>query len=148
MDAGVWTIGRDRSKNKQSHRVPITDSMRRVLETLKSMNPDSRYLVPHPTKDQPFGNPQMYVERIRQASAIEERYTTHDLRRVAATRMAELGVPEPVIAKVMNHAGTGSVTSRHYIRASFDNEKREALEAWSKKLATIVSGLQVVNAGR
>ena len=143
-DAGVWTIPAARSKNKLSHRVPLTDPMRRVLDTLKSLNPDSRYLVPHPTKDQPFGNPQMYVERIREASGIEERFTTHDLRRTVATRMVELGTPEPVVGKVLNHAHGVNVTARHYVRASYDSEKREALEQWNRRLMVMCSGLSAV----
>ena len=150
MDAGIWEIGKERQKSKHSHRVPITEPMRRVLDKLKSLNPDSRFVLPHPTKDQPFGNPQMWVERIRQASGITGRYTTHDLRRSACTRMAELGTPEAVVAKVADHAGSGSVTQRHYIRASFETtgQKREALESYNRHIMVVVSGLTAVNAGR
>ena len=146
MDAGIWEIGKERQKSKHSHRVPITEPMRRVLDKLKSLNPDSRFVLPHPTKDRAFGNPQLYIERIRQASGITERYTSHDLRRSACTRMAELGTPEAVVAKLADHAGTGSVTARHYIRASFETtgQKREALEIYNRHIMVVVSGLSAV----
>ena len=61
------------------------------------------------------------------------RWTFHDLRRTAVSGMARLGIPLAVIEKVVNHtsgsfAGIVGVYQRH----SFADEKRNALEAWSR----------------
>ncbi|MEB8489668.1 tyrosine-type recombinase/integrase, partial [Acidithiobacillus ferriphilus] len=64
-------------------------------------------------------------------------FTPHDLRRTAATHIGMLGFNRLVISKILNHV-EGGVTAI-YDRHSYDNEKREALEAWSKKLAGLVS---------
>lgn len=51
-------------------------------------------------------------------------FTPHDLRRTVSTGMAELGVDDKVIEKVLNHSD-GSVAGI-YNRHTYDNEKRGA----------------------
>jgi integrase len=61
----------------------------------------------------------------------------HDLRRSVATGMGELGTSPFVVARVLNHAET-SVTGRHYNMHDYRSEKRHALEAWARRLETLV----------
>ena len=68
---------------------------------------------------------------------------SHDLRRTAASLMASGGVPRFVISRILNHSDEKDITSV-YDRYSYDKEKREALEAWSRRLQVIVSGLREV----
>jgi integrase len=71
-----------------------------------------------------------------------ERWTSHDLRRSAATHMEELGISPFIIGHVLNHvsATKASITSRVYARYDYMREKREALHLWADRLAGIVSG--------
>src|SRR5262249_37108509 len=62
----------------------------------------------------------------------------HDLRRTAATTMAEAGVPRHHISAVLNHVEAGAAVTRVYDRYSYDAEKRKALETWARKLRSIV----------
>lgn len=71
----------------------------------------------------------------------------HDLRRTAATRMAELGVQPHVIEAVLNHSW-GSQVSRTYNRHAYEAEKREALSRWAVRLETIVNGARVIALNR
>jgi hypothetical protein len=48
------------------------------------------------------------------------------------------------VRKILNHKEPG--VTAIYDRYSYDKEKREALEAWSRRLQIIVSGLRVVGA--
>jgi integrase len=66
-----------------------------------------------------------------------EDFTSHDLRRTAATHMAAMGVPRLVIAKILNHAD--QAVTAIYDRHSYDKEKREALDAWGEKLEGLVN---------
>jgi integrase len=63
----------------------------------------------------------------------------HDLRRTAATRMAEAGVPRLHISAVLNHVASGPTATRVYDRYSYDAEKRAALETWAKALSRILA---------
>lgn len=64
----------------------------------------------------------------------------HDLRRTAATRMAEARVPRQHISAVLNHVEAGPTATRVYDRYSYDAEKRAALETWAKELSRILAG--------
>jgi integrase len=59
----------------------------------------------------------------------------HDVRRSAASGMAGLGHPPHVVAAVLNHSpGSTQGITAVYNRHRYGEEKRAALEAWSRKL--------------
>ena len=57
--------------------------------------------------------------------------------------MTGMGIPRLTVQKILNHVEPG--VTAVYDRHSYDKEKREALEAWSKRLMMLVSDLQAVN---
>jgi integrase len=62
----------------------------------------------------------------------------HDLRRTFASGMARIGVAPHVVEKVLNHAnGQISGVAAIYNRHGYTDEKRGALEAWTRNLDTI-----------
>ena len=68
-------------------------------------------------------------------------FVPHDLRRTAATRMTgDLGIARLTVAKILNHVETGVTAT--YDRHGYDQEKRQALDAWGARLAEILSGEQ------
>lgn len=67
-----------------------------------------------------------------------DHFTPHDLRRTAATRMAESGEMDEVIDAILNHAKQGVI--KVYNQFKYDAQKRLALEAWARKLAGITTG--------
>jgi integrase len=71
-----------------------------------------------------------------------DRWTAHDLRRTALTKMAELGIPPIVLGHVANHRTTtkAGMTLSVYVHHAYEKEKREALELWADRLAGIISG--------
>ena len=66
-------------------------------------------------------------------------FRAHDLRRTAATRMAEAGVTREHLARVLNHIEGGAAATRVYDRYSYDAEKRQALELWERSLKAILA---------
>jgi integrase len=65
-------------------------------------------------------------------------WTLHDLRRTAATRMADLGVAPHVIEAILNHiSGHKAGVAGIYNRSSYAAEKRAALELWAGHLQTV-----------
>jgi integrase len=72
-------------------------------------------------------------------------WTPHDLRRTAATRMAELGVQPHIIEAVLNHvSGHKGGVAGIYNRATYDKEKREALNLWAEHVMALVEGREAV----
>lgn len=70
-------------------------------------------------------------------------FTPHDLRRTAATFMAESGVLEEIVDRVLNHSRTGVTWT--YNRHPYTKEIQAALETWERKLKNIIKGAQVNN---
>jgi integrase len=65
----------------------------------------------------------------------------HDLRRTAATGMAEIGVPPHIVEACLNHvSGHKASVAGIYNKAVYADEKREALARWAAHIAGIVSG--------
>jgi integrase len=71
-------------------------------------------------------------------------WTVHDLRRTAATRMAELGIYPHVIERLLAHAMPG--VAARYNRASYIPEMREALEKWQRHVQALLSNKESPNA--
>jgi integrase len=68
------------------------------------------------------------------------RWTPHDLRRTAATKLSELGCPDEIIDAILNHAKQGVIGV--YNRNKYDTEKKEWLSKWSQHLARLIKGKQ------
>ena len=65
----------------------------------------------------------------------------HDLRRTAATGMADLGVQPHIIEAVLNHvSGHKAGIAGIYNRAVYANEKRAALVLWGTHVASVAEG--------
>ncbi len=148
IDGHWWTIPGSKTKNGLTHRVPLTpfairiiDEMRSLAEgTGKNKRPPSRFVFPSPRGSAPIANPQKALERIQTETGID--FRGHDLRRTAASLMTGMGIPRLTVSKILNHIEPG--VTAIYDRYSYDKEKREALEEWSKRLMLIVSDLKEV----
>jgi integrase len=134
----VWKLPETRTKNRQPHRVPLSSLALRLIEEAQKLAFDSPWLFPSPSGDGPI-DPHAAtkaLDRARPAIGISD-FRVHDLRRTAATRMEEMGVPPHVISHILNHVSVSkaSITKKVYARYTYDKEKREALNAWATSRA-------------
>ena len=135
---GWWTIPGERTKNGRDHRVPLSPMANTLIKEITDRAADSPYLFPGYTGGPLSAN---YVtaklwEKVNNFDIAK--FTTHDLRRTAASHMTALGHSQFNVGKVLNHSES-SITSI-YDRYSYDKEKRAALNAWSRKLEELISG--------
>jgi len=138
LDRGLWTLPGERAKNGRMHLVPLVGEALRLLREWREIQPeDADYVFPGGKNGQPLGDLKKPLGRIRRVSGVN--FRPHDLRRTAATRLSELGVPRAVTAKLLNHIEPG-VTAQIYDRHSYDAEKRAALLKWDHRLHTLVTG--------
>src|SRR5262249_43715923 len=79
--------------------------------------------------------------RIKEMGGDLPHWTHHDLRRSAATKMAELGIAPHIIEAVLNHiSGHKSGVAGIYNRASYTEEKKRALQRWADHIEEVVNG--------
>jgi len=63
-------------------------------------------------------------------------WTAHDLRRTFSTRINDMGVAPYIVEKMLNHTFGGVMAV--YNHATYDTERRQALEAWSTWLKGLI----------
>ena len=67
------------------------------------------------------------------------RWTLHDIRRTAATRLADLGCEPHVIEEILGHtSGHKSGVHGIYNRTNYELQKKAALTLWANRLMEIV----------
>ena len=139
MGSGWWTIPPEFSKNGLSHRVPLSPPAMDTLRQIEGHGNNAGWVVPSPTGKGPLRAVWRAMRNIREQSGVE--FRPHDLRRTVATRMTgDLGIARLTVSKVLGHVETGVIGV--YDRATYDREKRQALDAWGARLADILSGEQ------
>lgn len=140
--APIWIIPGERSKNGQPNRVPLSPLAVQLIKEARELNPESDWLFPGAMGNGPIDPhaPTKALDRARAVIGLDD-FRIHDLRRTAATRMAELGVSPHTISLVLNHvsARRGTVTGKVYNQYSYDREKREALERWCRRLIDLIT---------
>ena len=135
-----WTIPAEIAKNNLPHRVPLSPLACRLLKTAKKdSHEDAVYVYPNPTGAASIrGETVSKAVRRNEAAFGLEHWTPHDLRRTAASQMASMGTARLTIGKILNHVEPG--VTAVYDRHSYDQEKRKALNAWGRKLESIITG--------
>jgi integrase len=137
-DGAWWTIPANKAKNGLAHRVPLSPVALEIIHSLPQREAGPVFdSLKFPGKGIERHSMSMALVRARETMKID-RCTPHDLRRTAATQMAILGVNPFTIGKILNHQERG--VTKIYTRASYDAEKREALEAWGSKLQDTIAG--------
>jgi integrase len=139
LSEGVWEIPASRSKNKRAHRLPISSLACDLLNQVQELGGGSLWLFPSPRVDGQMKPAAITIAMSNNLSRIGiDNATPHDLRRTAASRMTEMGIPRLVVSKVLGHSD-GSITAI-YDRFEYWPQKKQALDAWSARLEEIISG--------
>jgi integrase len=139
LEARLWTLPPERTKNKQRHEVPLSPQAVAVIDSVPRIA-SSQYVLSingrGPANDYHGG-----MERLRALLPADmPRWTLHDLRRTLASGMARLGIDLHVVEKVLNHtSGTFSGVLAVYQRHDFADKKRAALEAWGAFVERLTS---------
>ncbi len=138
----VWTIPGSITKNKQTHEVPFSKDAMTIVNKMREISGDCDYVFESPRKNnKPIEWIKSSVKLIKDTSNVPD-FRIHDLRRTAATYMAEGGIDPMIIGKVLNHKGLAqenNITAR-YNRHNYMEKKRRALNHWAHRLNQILEG--------
>jgi len=152
-DAAVWTLPPERAKNNVAHVVPlpapaldaITSRPRLSYRTEAGKLADSPFVFTT-TGKAPLSGFSKAKTRLDAAMAGHmgadvAPWRLHDIRRTAATGLQRLGVRLEVTEAILNHvsgsrAGVAGVYQRHH----WQEEKRTALDAWTRHVLALVEG--------
>jgi integrase len=139
----TWTIPAARSKNKHAHEIPLTPLATELIRAALADAGDSKFIFPDPKTGVAYTSTAITT---RVSGAYRDigidHFSSHDLRRTCADSMAELGVLDGIVGRVLNHRSIfkATVTQKHYITRSYEREMRAALELWESRLRAIIGG--------
>jgi integrase len=136
LDLNMISLPPERVKNDQDHDLPMSPPVRSIIAA-------------RPRNDGLVFAPIMSWSRrkLRLDAAITEKlgralppWTLHDLRRTAATGMADIGIQPHVIEAVLNHiSGSKRGVAGVYNRSTYAPEKKRALNKWADRVLAIIN---------
>lgn len=127
LDAGVWTLPAERSKNGRSHAVMLSGQSVALLRQRRAQTngdfvfPGARF-APHLTRNA-VGKT---IARIRPNPA----FTSHSLRHAALTWLAENGAGRDIRDRISNHTDSTGGADAIYNAATLNRPAREWLQKW------------------
>jgi integrase len=139
LKAGTWTIPPEDSKTGVGHVVPLSAWAASEFETLKRLAKKSAFVVPVDDGSEP-ADPKLITRSVARCLPTWKKHgvkawTPHDLRRTCRTGLSQLkdahgrpAVAPHVAERVLNHS------QDVYDRASYLDEKRDALDRWATHL--------------
>ena len=134
------------TKNDRTHTFPFGSLARQLLdhgppvEQVPGDRPEqNHFLFQGRVKGQPYNGWSKHQAELLKLSKTSG-WTLHDLRRTFATNLAALGTPIHITERLLNHvSGTQSGIVAVYQRHDYAAEQRQAIEAWDKRLQSIVA---------
>jgi integrase len=130
LDGDVWTIPASRTKNGRPHVVPLN---KLVLDLIASIHRrENSEFAFTTTGRSPVSGWSKTKIRLDKAMNNTAPWRLHDLRRTAATGMAELGIAPHIVEAALNHvSGAKAGVAGTYNRAAYSQEKKAALDLWA-----------------
>lgn len=147
LGRGLIVLSPARTKNKRTHELPLSTQARAILGRRKLLSG----ILPLDADEPPPGTSDEWVWGRRWTSWSDHKATLdkrlngvvgewrlHDLRRTAATKMAELGVLPHIIEAILNHvSGHRAGVAGIYNRAKYEPEMRHALQVWADYISAL-----------
>jgi len=151
-DDMTWSIPmarrkiRYKAKHREPHLVPLTQFSIDLLDQLRPLSGNSKYLFPDRTGKKPR-TPDALNQAIKRFCNPEgkskrepfNKFSGRDLRRTWKTLAGRAGLSKEIRDRLQGHA-FGDVASRHYDRHDYLKEKRAAMGKWCRWLDELVIG--------
>jgi integrase len=153
FERGLIALPPERTKNKRLHELPLSTQARAILKA-QSRRKGRNFLFGLGKGG--FSGWSDCKERLDQTILAKRGgrakpmldWRLHDLRRTAATGMAELGIQPHIIEAVLNHvSGHKAGVAGIYNRARYAVEMRDALQRWADYVEALIVGPRKQPAG-
>ena len=146
-DDGTWQLPGERTKNKRPHAVALSPLARELIASMRDRGGDFVFTTNGKTLVSGWNRMKKRLDAAMLALAKAAKrakpiapWRLHDLRRTCVTGMAELGIRPDVIELTVNHqSGSRGGIAGVYNRSQLLDERREALEQWSRHVQVLVS---------
>jgi integrase len=137
---GSIVLPATRTKNGRAHVIPLSAAAQSILARQPARAGIFVFGGRRPFSSWSYGK-QLVDAGLAAAGVKLEPWRVHDIRRSVATGMAESGIAPHIVEAVLNHvSGHKAGIAGVYNRASYDREKRVALDRWADHVMAAVEG--------
>ena len=128
----LWVIPAERMKMKVEHLVPITQQVLDLLETIKPLTAERKYIFPADRQpNQPSGSER--ANKALQRIGFKGRLVAHGMRSLASTTLNEQGFDGDVVEAALAHQEENEVR-RAYNRSKYLERRRKLMYWWSEHI--------------
>lgn len=145
LDKGEWIIPASRTKNGKEHLVHLSLQAIEIIQGISTKG-DLVFTNTKKTAVSGFSNAKEALDRRcailteGQPQNFSSEFRIHDLRRTAASGMAELGFQPHIVERVLNHiSGAQGGLVGVYQRFEYAEERRKAMEAWGSHVVQLLT---------
>jgi integrase len=126
-------IDAERMKMGETHLVPLSNQVIKLLENIKNIETGSIYIFPSPTTSKRHISPESLRAGLRRMGLSNDEMTTHGFRHMASTRLYELGFNGDVIERQLAHGERNKIKAT-YNHAQHLDKRRIMMNEWANYL--------------
>lgn len=143
IDKAEWRIPAAKMKMGEQHIVPLSRQMSALLDDLRRLTGNDRYLFPSErTKERPMSE-NTVNGALRRMGYTKEEMTGHGFRSMASTLLHEMGWPHAWIERQLAHGERNKVAAS-YNFAEYLPDRRKMMQAWADYLDKLKAGADVI----
>ncbi|OWF84697.1 integrase [Yersinia kristensenii] len=138
FDNAEWVIPPELMKMGRMHRVPLSATVISLLNELKKITGNRRWLFPNTRLNNTYMGASTLNRAIVQLGYARTVITTHDFRATASTRLHEMGYRHDVIERQLAHVEKNRVSAA-YNHAEYMPERRQLMEEWGQWVTGLIA---------
>jgi integrase len=142
FEAGEWHVPKESSKTGKPHIVYLSSQAIELFRELQSLAAPSELVLPgRGSLTRPFADNALN-KTLDGLTFDMMPFTIHDLRRTAATHLAEMNYSSDYVEKALNHLIRG--VRGIYNRAEYADQRRDMLQHWANIVDDLVTENKVI----
>jgi integrase len=142
IKSDLWECPAEKTKNGRPNVIPLNSLALSILEQMPHFG-SHVFFGSKPYKRLATNSPNQALSRMIPDIGLEH-FVAKDLRRTFKTLAGKAGLSKDIRDKIQDHA-QNDVSSAHYDRYDYLNEKRAAMNQWGDYLSRIISGAEQDN---
>lgn len=141
--AKEWRIPASKMKMKVQHLVPLAKQSLAILEELRPLTGDGKYLFPGRVSARPMSENTINAALRYLGYDTRQQQTAHGFRSMASTLLNEQGWKADAIERQLAHAERDGVRAA-YNFAEYLPERRKMMQAWADYLEQLREGAKII----
>lgn len=131
-DENLWTIPDFMTKMQRQHRIPLTIYTAGILQHMKAISGDDKYVFPSDKLGSKFPHISPYaVNSALQATPLKGKLVAHGLRSIGSTKLNSEKFDEDAIEVALSHLDKDRVRAA-YNKNDYLEERQEIMNYWSE----------------